>query len=311
MGMRWGFDLHRTRFEKGMDAGMNGLLTSAVADRRRFIKGAVALALGLVSFFVLAPLFSDPQTYAGVITSLDSKQTLVTEVMSGAMAASIGLSALPPTQMIGGKLADLSGYFVIILSAIILEKYLLVILGKAAFMVLVPLACAMIIVHLVRPNEVLRAYASKILVFALAMVLIIPVSVAAADFVSDTYGSLTAVSLEEDVTDTDGPAADQGEVDFWSDPLAGIQNMVSDAGDALDSAKAEAESMMNRFVEQIAVFVVTTCILPILILLFFLWTVKAIFKVNVSMPTNISMEKNPLRKVPSAVAERSNTKKGE
>ena len=46
--------------------------------------------------------------------------------------------------------------------------------------------------------------------------------------------------------------------------------------------------------------IVTTCVLPILILLFFLWLVKAIFEIDVPMPKRLPMEKNPLRKVSAA-----------
>ena len=39
---------------------------------------------------------------------------------------------------------DLSGYFVVVLCAIFLEKYLVTITGFAAFKVLIPIACVLI-----------------------------------------------------------------------------------------------------------------------------------------------------------------------
>ena len=36
----------------------------------------------------------------------------------------------------------------------------------------------------------------------------------------------------------------------------------------------KAASIMNRFIEAVAVMIVTSCVIPLLVLLFFLWLVK-------------------------------------
>ena len=45
--------------------------------------------------------------------------------------------------------------------------------------------------------------------------------------------------------------------------------------------------MLNRFVEATAVMVVTTCIIPILVILFFIWVVKTLFIVPISVPAQM------------------------
>ena len=52
------------------------------------------------------------------------------------------------------------------------------------------------------------------------------------------------------------------------------------------------ENLMNRFIEAIAIMVVTSCIIPILVLLVFLWIVKMIFQVDF----DIHIPRNPLKR---------------
>ena len=43
------------------------------------------------------------------------------------------------------------------------------------------------------------------------------------------------------------------------------------------------ETVLINFIESLAVMLVTACIIPILVLVFFLWLVKTILGVNVNM----------------------------
>ncbi|MGN0046498.1 MAG: hypothetical protein ACI37P_04155 [Eggerthellaceae bacterium] len=290
---------------------MNVSLASVLADKRRLMASAALLVFALLSAFVLAPIFSSPDFYAGTIESLGNKETGALGLMAGATAASIGLSTIPSTENIGKSLADLSGYIVIILSAIVLEKYLLVIIPQAVFMVIFPAACVLFIINMFAVREAVFGFARKLTLLGIAALFVIPVSVAVSDFVSETYSDITAVSVAADDQDGEKAAADAAEggsvadgqtQDFWSDPLAAIQDLADGAGAALEKAKESAENMLNQFIEGVVVFIVTTCVLPILILLFFLWLVKAIFEIDVPMPKRLPMEKNPLRKVSAAAA---------
>ena len=44
------------------------------------------------------------------------------------------------------------------------------------------------------------------------------------------------------------------------------------------------ENTLNRFIEAIAVMLVTSCVIPILVLLFFVWLVKLVLGVNITLP---------------------------
>ena len=94
---------------------------------KKLVAAALLLALALVSFFPVAQKMSQPQTFSHAIESLDKKQETVLELTAASTAASAAITLLPgdAATPIAEKLADLSGYFLIVLCAIFLEKYLL------------------------------------------------------------------------------------------------------------------------------------------------------------------------------------------
>ena len=110
----------------------------------RIICVAVAVILALASIFGVAKLTTDPAFYQKSIAALEEKQETVLELTAASTAASAAITLLPgdTATPIADKLADLSGYFLIVLCAIFLEKYLLTITAAAAFKVLIPAACS-------------------------------------------------------------------------------------------------------------------------------------------------------------------------
>ncbi len=95
----------------------------------RIICVAAAVILALASIFGVAKLTTDPAFYQKSIAALEEKQETVLELTAASTAASAAITLLPgdTATPIADKLADLSGYFLIVLCAIFLEKYLLTI----------------------------------------------------------------------------------------------------------------------------------------------------------------------------------------
>ena len=111
--------------------------------------------------FPIAQKMSQPQTFSHAIESLEKKQETVLELTAASTAASVAITLLPgdAATPIADKLADLSGYFLIVLCAIFLEKYLLTIMAGAAFRVLLPLACVLLAASLFFYRDTLRMIA--------------------------------------------------------------------------------------------------------------------------------------------------------
>lgn len=102
----------------------------------------------LLSFCVIAKYTSSPtmKINAHAIQSLDDKKTTALELTAAATAASAAITLIPGDAgtPIADKLADLSSYFLIVVCAIYLEKYLVTITGLAAFKLLIPIGCILL-----------------------------------------------------------------------------------------------------------------------------------------------------------------------
>ena len=80
------------------------------------------------------------------IQSLDDKKTTALELTAAANKPSAAITLIPGDAgtPIADKLADLSSYFLIVVCAIYLEKYLVTITGLAAFKLLIPIGCILL-----------------------------------------------------------------------------------------------------------------------------------------------------------------------
>ena len=256
---------------------------------KKIVAAALLLALALVSFFPVAQKMSQPQTFSHAIESLDKKQETVLELTAASTAASAAITLLPgdAATPIAEKLADLSGYFLIVLCAIFLEKYLLTITAGAAFRVLIPLALALLALSLFTCRDMLRALSKKLLLFSLAIVLVIPTSVWVSDSIESTYRASINASIESarQATDTiNGQAGESTDEDakaglsgFFSKVTEGVSSTVSTAVEQL-------KHVLNSFLEALAVMLVTSCLIPVLVLVFFVWFVKLLLGAQLPPP---------------------------
>ena len=93
----------------------------------------IPLLCAVLSFCVIAKYASSPtmKINAHAIQSLDDKKTTALELTAAATAASAAITLIPGDAgtPIADKLADLSSYFLIVVCAIYLEKYLVTITG--------------------------------------------------------------------------------------------------------------------------------------------------------------------------------------
>lgn len=256
--------------------------------KEKAIIAAVLAAVALVSLIVFANIASNPETYTGIIGTLDEKKGNVMVLATTTTAASAAISALPNDMgtPIADKLVDFSSYFMVILAVIYLEKFLLTTLGFLGFGILIPVACALFAVAvflrrgtLTRVN--LQRLGTKLAAFGLALALVVPVSVWLTDNVDATFDeSLAATSaaaqeateqLEESTQAA--PQEDQG-------LLGGIASAVQDGWNGLTQGAQQAldslGQQLNTMIDTLAVMIVTSCLIPLLVLILFLQLVKII-----------------------------------
>ena len=112
--------------------------------------GALILALTIIlSCTVIGNKLTDPATYSHTIEVLDHNRTTVLGLTAASAAASAAVSALPDDvcSPLAQEISDFTTYFMLILSVIYLEKYLLTILGAAACYLLIPVGCSALLVN--------------------------------------------------------------------------------------------------------------------------------------------------------------------
>lgn len=235
---------------------------------------AIALVLVLiavVSFFFVAERAGSAQSHSSTITSLDEKAETVLKLTATATLASIGISAIPDDTAtpIADKLTDFVEYFLLILCVLYAEKYLLTILGAAAFKVLIPVACGLGIVSLFWRPHITRRLAMKLAIFGLAIFLTIPLSINVSDQIYEGYKSSIdeTIAVTEEFTDETAPLAESSNKNI-------IETILKTISETVSGLSEKASRILNRYVEALAIMIVTSCIIPILVLVFFLWLIK-------------------------------------
>ncbi len=252
-------------------------------DRKKLMFAAGALVMALLSMFVLSKFASSARFHAATLAALEEKQATVLELTAASTAASAAITLIPgdTATPIAEKLADLSTGFLVVLCAIYLEKYLLTITGFAAFHVLIPIACLLFALSLFVDWETPRLLARKLLVFGIAIVLVIPASVKVSDLIDQTYQDSIQATIQA-AKDTAGEAEDsQAELEedggFWDGLIGKVTSGITGAANQITE---KVGGMVNDFIEALAVMLVTACLIPILVLLFFVWLVKITFSIE-------------------------------
>lgn len=256
--------------------------------KSKVINAGVLVVAALISLLLLANIASSPSTYSGMYETLDEKKLNVMGLAATTTAASAAISALPDDtgSAIANKLADFASYFVVILSVIYLEKFLLTTFGFLAFGILIPMACVLfaIAVFLRRGTLAkvnLQRLGTKLTAFGLALALVVPASVWLTDNIVKTFDESIAASnaaaqqatqeLEESVQEDtqEDKGLLEGIADAMQDGFTAITQGVQDALDNLGQ-------QLNNMIDTVAVMVVTSCLIPLIVLMVFLQVVKII-----------------------------------
>ena len=243
---------------------------------------AALVIMAVVSFFPMAKSFPDSKLYDGTVrectASIDDKTATVLRLTATATVTSAGLSAIPgdTATPIAEKLADFSEYFLLILCVLYAEKYLLAIIPAGVFRLLVPLACLVFLVGTLHSSRRWLVQGGKLLLAGLLMLCVIPVSLKLSDTIYDSYqDSINATILNaEELSETADELVQAREDQGLFDKILGT---IKETTGGLTDRAADT---LNRFVEAMAVMIVTSCLIPVLVLLFFIWVLKQLTGVD-------------------------------
>ena len=236
--------------------------------QKKILFALIPNVIALLSFFVIARFTSSTEFNAKTIQSLDDKKTTVMELAAASTAASAAITLIP------GDVGN-------------------------------PIACVFFSGYLLWRKEILRVVAQKFLLFGLAVYLVIPASVKVADMIETTYASSIESTIETAKQTTDeieSETGESGQVDDKSSNeksqsdsdsdskenaggfFSGLFNKVQEG---VSTATANVENVLNNFIEALAILLVTSCLIPILVLIFFVWLVKMLLGLNIDIPTSV------------------------
>ena len=295
-------------------------------NKQKCITAVILLLVAILSITVIGKYASSPENHQKTIASLDEKKQTVMELTAASTVTSALITLLPgdTATPIAEKMADVSGYLLVVLCAIYLEKYLVTITGYVAFTYLIPIACGLWIFNLIFANATVRKLAAKLAVFGIAIFLVVPASVKISDLIGDTYQAQIEATIEDarntqnilenggvvddtNATETTGigttevPGTVTGNVQEKENNNSGsVSNIFDWAKDAISSAKdsvanvvenvtvsteelvQKVENSLNHFIEAVAVMIITSCVIPMLVLLLFFRMVKIVLDVDLS-----------------------------
>ena len=241
---------------------------------------ALLLLIALVSCMFLGDKASSVETHQETIVAIDDKVETVLKLTATSTIASAGVSAIPgdTATPIAEKLADFSEYFLLILCVLYAEKYLITILGAASFKLLIPIACVMLAIAFYKWPGVLRKIAVKLIAVALVLYVVIPASVKVSDMIYLTYQE----SFNQTISSAEELSDDTAAISSAAGNESVISQILEKLSETKESLTDRAANILNRFIETLAVIIVTSCIIPILVLLFFLWLIRMVTGIDVS-----------------------------
>lgn len=254
--------------------------------KQKAVLAAAMILAAVLSFAVLAGALSAPSLHAGTINALEEKRDTVMGLAAASAAASAGITLIPGdvATPIADKLADLSSAFLVVLCAIYLEKYLVTMTFYVAFRYLVPAVCLLLVVNLFWQRDWLQRLMVKLVAFTVVICAVVPASMGLSGMIERTYSDSieqTIASTEQAVESMENAAGDEEE----SGGLGGLlDQVVSGVTQAAEQVTEQVKTLLSRFLEALAVMIVTSCVIPAVVLLSFVWLANTILGMNVTLP---------------------------
>ena len=271
------------------------------ANKKLQIGFIVALVvLALLSGFVARPHFADTKTWDSTIEVIDQKKGNVLALTTSCVALSAGITALPGDTgtPVAEQLAQLSGNLGIVLAVLYLEKYLLTILWSVGLGILIPLALVLFAVSLGihgrwSTSAVLRRAATRVLVVAVIGMALVPASVWVSQKVDETY-QVSIEQAEQKATEASKTSSTKSEKKSETTENKNVLERLTDGASSLltsvtDSAKSMTDEVVQQvtdLIEGVIVMIVTSCVIPLLVLVAFLWLGHTLLGIDISGPAN-------------------------
>lgn len=279
-------------------------LSDWICERCPLQIGFIVLLIvaALVSEFALRPHFEQVETWGSTIEVIDAKKTNVLALTTSSLALSAAITAIPDDAgtPVAEQLSQLAGNLGIVLAVLYLEKYLLTILSFLSFGVLIPIVCVLFAISLgihgrLSTSRVLRVLGMRVLIVAAIAITVVPASVWVTQRVDETYqvsiaqeeAKAKAKAEEKAAKESKSKSEQKQENKSFLDQLVdGAAQLGSALSSGVQSLTDSVITQATNLIEGAIVMIVTSCLIPLLVLAAFLWMGHALLGIDVSAPTN-------------------------
>ena len=270
--------------------------------KEKLVKILAIVFLMVFSFTVLTHVIPESKFVQDTVKHLEDSQNTIMKFSGTTIATSLSLSALPNdfASPLASTVSDLNTYFIFIFAVLFVEKLLVIEGIKIALVWMIPAACILGILAIVFEKEMFKNFAKKLLILGISVIMVVPISTHFTETVCADY--LTYV--DETIEEADAGAGKINEImaegneeaTFFDKLSDAFKTAISDVNDLL----AYFKNVVKKCVNSVAVMIVTTFVLPMLVMLLFRWLLTELFalhlpapKVSIKLPKEL---KNKFRK---------------
>lgn len=256
---------------------------------KRAILIIILILVALLSRFVISTIVTSPDFNKGTMESLDDKKVIVLKLAATAAASSTAISLIPGdvAMPIANQIAELTPYFIVILGAILLEKMLMSVVGYVSFNFIIPFACLLGILYLYIKKEVIGNLAIKLAIFGIVIFMAIPTSIQISDLIYESYEASIEQTLE--TANQNKEYIEEKKNDLYQEDQNWMEkvgdyfsNFTSKIGSNISEMIKKGEDTLSSLLDTIAVLVITSCVIPIVVILIFAWVIKILFSFDIS-----------------------------
>ena len=256
----------------------------------------ILLAIFIIVFSIFVLPYKVPKSgfVQETLESLEESKTTVMEFSGATMAVSLAITALPDDfgSPLANTLADMNKYFIFIFAVLYVEKLIVVEGTKLSFVYIIPFACSLYILSVLSGKAIFKLFASKLMILGWAVVLVIPLSTHFTEKVCKDY----LVYVDETISEANDGAEKVNGVMASSDGEATVFEKLTDAFktavQGISDLLTYFENVLKKCVNSIAIMIVTTFVLPMIVLLLFRWLLKELFSLSLPAPrVNIVLPK--------------------
>lgn len=254
--------------------------------KEKLVKILLIVFAMVFSFTVLTHVIPESKYVQDTIKHLEDSQNTIMKFSGTTIATSLSLSALPNdfASPLASTVSDLNTYFIFIFAVLFVEKLLVIEGIKISLVYIIPAACILGIIAILFEKDGFKKFAKKLLILGISVVMVIPISTHFTEKVCADY--LTYV--DETIEEADAGAnkinelmtEDTEDATFFDKLSSAFKTAINDVNDLL----AYFKNVVKKCVNSVAVMLVTTFVLPMLVLFLFRWLLKELFALNFPEP---------------------------